>query len=508
MRDYPNWTSTFFTGTRWSVRKADAFYVSKAGNDLTNDGSPRKPYKTIARAVAEAPNIITPQGQGVKSYHIVVSSGTYTEGGMDSTRILSVTGDGLVTLDGFGAGYVFELGKTLLSMLVIQNYRGVFAGGNAAGSLLNCRVLNCPSFATSGNYYNQSTITNCLFVNSLSLEATSIKPYQSIVIDRCTFVNSPCIFRIFPTSVSFRNIRNCTLGPASTADVDQDDYFDYNNVRGSLVNSKKSITTPITLAQWRASNPGKSDNCINTVEDFTSPTTNNYTLMQSSALRNASTEGAYVGCYGVGIDFGGLNDAETLVNARWDTNLNQFVPVDSAQSMSVEFVTKDTGRIWVLKNSYLTGIEDNTDHQTIDATYSYENVNGVPTDTPSGSIVAAKGYWVTGYDTVTYAGSTYANDTFLYGVTGETTYTTTGAGKVVLIIETPNIRLMELKYSSTSQGDCDSRLYKLFAINQQPTYNVAGGRSNGDPAFNYDAPEPLAVRWLKVRITILPNSIA
>lgn len=507
MREYPNWGPVIFVGTRWSVRRSDAYYVSKAGNDATNNGSPRAPYQTIGRAIAEYDNTIIHPGNPPRAINVVVSSGTYAEYATPDALVSNIIGDGLVTCEGFGAAW-FCGTVTTLQGLVIQNYRAVFFGGNRAGALINCRVRQVGMYA-NGSYYGSYEMTGCLFEDSFLL------PDRSRVgggfVRRCTFVRSHCDFGFGAVSweATFCNFRDNTFGPGTIVNVNpQTDYFDYNNMQGQFVSRKLGIDAPMSLAQWKASYPGKSDNCIQTVEQFNSPSTGNYTLAQTSPIRNASTEGSFLGAYGVGIDFGGVNDAESLINARWDAGQGEFAPVNPALPMSVEFVTKDTGRVWVLQNSYVTGIEDNIDHQTIDATYSFENVGGVPTDTPSGQIQAGKPYWVTGYDTVSYNGITYANDTFIYGVAGATTYDSAGVGKVVLITETPNIRLMELKYSSTSQGDCDSRSYKLFMVNRAPTYNTSGGRSNGDALFNHEAQEPLSARWLKVKLTILPNTIA
>lgn len=494
---YPTWSANQFTSTRWSVIIPTAYYVSKSGNDHANDGSPQRPFRTIGRAILGGAYF------GIIYLSIVIGSGVYNEGitTRDSTPILY--GDGLVNLSGQGLYALFSgpatannisisdfvtLSSHIIPKLHNCQVRNVPQWGNLnTGSFgfisvtwSNCLFINC--FATGGANWTEGTFTNLTFINSLFYANANANAYTGTVVSACFFDENSTIAEPNDLNV-YRRYYNCS-------------------VLGSVGSANQSI------AQATAQYPLVYRGCVALPANFNNPAAQDYTLAQDSPIRNLSAEGSYVGAYGVGLNFAGVNDAETLVNAVWNNALAQFVPANTALPMSVEFVTKDTGRTWILDGSYLVGIEDNADKQTIDSTLSYQNVNGVAVDTPSGSIAAGKGYWVQGYDTLIYDGLTYNTDTFLYGVAGVSGYQTTGAGKVVLLTEIPNIRLLEMKTSTTSQGDCDSSSYKLYAMNRKPTYNIAGGRSNGDPNFDLNNQEPLLARWIKVRVTILPNSIA
>jgi len=469
-----NWGLTLFLGTRWSVVRPDAYYISKSGSDRSGDGSPRKPFATFEGAVAAV-------GAGQV---FVFSSGTYLVGEVGN---IAAYADGLVTLDGVGRSYLAT--NAQLTGFRVQNYVSLGQGGKF---LTDCFVKN---IGTSGGYNSAQEFRNCVFEDCFK-NGVQYAIGSKHIFDHVTVIRS-----CWDWGGDLRIHRNChydvSVPSLIVADVD---YFDYNNVQ-CLINGNA------TLAQFKASNPSRGQNCIALPPQFNGSGSSNYTLQATSPLRNLSIDGSYVGAYGVGVGFLGLDDAETLTNARWNNGTQQFEAIDAAQPMSVEYLTKDLNRVWALEASQLLGTEDNVDKQTIDATLSYENVAGVATDTPSGSILAGAGYWVSGYDSVSYDGRQYPADNFFYANGAVSTYDVVGTGKVVRLTEIPNIRLMELKYSSTSQGDCDSRNYKLFAVNRKPTYNIAGGRSNGDATFDVASEQPVVARWLKVRVTILPNSV-
>src|SRR5689334_12593662 len=78
-----------FSGTRWRITDGD-IYVSYLGSNLSGNGSPRKPYKTVQQAISVA-------AAGAK---IVIGTGTYGEAVNGQGKSCRLVADGTVLMSG------------------------------------------------------------------------------------------------------------------------------------------------------------------------------------------------------------------------------------------------------------------------------------------------------------------------------------------------------------------------------------------------------------------------
>jgi hypothetical protein len=496
------WTLSDFDNTRWVEKSLKAFYVSKHGDDR-NDGHPRRPVASINRGaqLAIAANQTTIVS-GISYRPVIVSSGVYSE--VASLEQVILIGDGFVTLDGSGAGSLSTATgtSTHLQDLTVQNY-GQIIPAECTVSITRCVVRNVGTIGSGGYTAQNYVFKEVLFVNA-PLHPIRVGPYSDQVqFDQCTLINSN--FRISWYTAAgrlvFRNSymdANSKLGEPLRGSQDVTFSIYNSNVEGMI--------RDLRLAEYIDAGNLAVD-CVSTAPGFNNPAASDYTLAATSQMRNLSFEGGYLGAYGVGINFSGLADADTLVNTQWSSSMGAFILSNTNEKGTVEFVVKDFQRNWILKEALLVGQEDDIDRQTIDATLSYDvDGFGAPANVSSGALEMGRTYWVTDYDSVSYNGQLYTSGQFFH-CNGSTTYTATGAGKVVKLIEAPNIRLYELKYSTTSAVACVSQPWRYFVFNKVPTVD-ASGRSNGDPLHDPNTANPVTVRYMKLRLTIMPNSLA
>jgi len=512
------WTIADFSKTRWSERNLAAIYCAKHGDDR-NDGHPRRPVASLSRACdlsrASGARLIS---GGLSYSAVVVGSGVYSEA-LDLGNIL-VQGDGFVTFDGFNTA-AFDTSNeyeyyTELRNVRVQNYLLYSQGRQPRLNLVNCVFNNVQGLCDNRNGYPGVSAVRSLFRACFANPTLHVE--LNYTFDNCTFIGTALnwVYRDTPyehVSYTNRTLRNCYLDAASSL------LFRPDNMRFNLVNSNiqgsvsfsgpipSSGNTATYLADFQQAAPARVLDCVSTAPGFNNPGAMDYTLAATSQMRNLATDGGFIGAYGIGINFSGLADADQINNCQWNSSLGSFVLANPELVGSVEFVVKDFLRNWILEEALLVGSEDNIDNQTIDATISYEQDGfGAPANVQSGALEKDRVYWVNGYDTLTYAGRQYLQGQF-FPCTGELTYEAVGTGKVVKLMEAPNIRLYELKYSTISAVDCVSRPWQYFQFNKVPTVD-ASGRSNGDPLFDPSTANPITVHWQKLRITLMPHSLA
>ena len=495
------WTLADFNATRWVEKNLKAVFVAKNGDDR-NDGHPARPVASLARAAFLQKNAYYQQqffNNGFNYGPIVIASGVYSE--TVNLAGCAVLGDGFVILDGSGA-VTFHGGANgnfFLRALTIQNYGFLFNTGDTSMWAEKCRLINIDRFGGEGFTFIDIQLRENLHIKAPKYIGTTVVGAMSV--DGCTFIDSSAgpDYDQFGRQYS---IRNSYLDPTSRINAGNGLFAVYNcNIQGWVKAQR--------LADYQLSSGNQAIDCVSTEPGFNNPGASDYTLATTSPMRNLATDGGYVGAYGIGINFSGLPDADVVVNSQWNSTLGAFVLTNPNEKGSIEYIVKDFQRAWILKEALLVGEEDNIDRQTIDATQSYEMDSfGQPQNVQSGALEAGQVYWVTGYDTVTYGGLQYTDGQFIAATpAGGITYAAVGVGKVVRLLEVPNIRLYEMKFSSLSAVDCVSRPWSYFVFNKVPTVDAAG-RSNGHPLFNPATANPITVRYLKLRLTIMPNSLA
>ena len=515
------WTLADFDKTRWVERKLNAIFMSKHGDDR-NDGHPRRPVASLSRAaeLAEAGFAVNNEiSFGDPVAPIVVSSGVYS----DSANLANVRliGDGFVTFDGVGAPS-FDLGggysnPIQMRKLRVQNYGLLSRGGNFSVNLAECILVNIGGI--SDNPFRGVTITARLSLLVDCFSSNTEHASLNYLFDNCTLIGTRVAWgwRVgthFVVSYSSRIIRNCYLDSRSPITfLRQEQRFSvlYSNIQGTVsydYNPSYPAVEPVTsLADFRLENPARIVNCLSTAPGFNNPVAMDFTLAATSAMLNLAFDGGFSGAYGIGINFSGLADADQVSNAQWNSQLQAFVLTNPNVKGVIEFVVKDFTRNWILNETLLVGSEDSIDRQTIDSTISYDtDAFGEPANVQSGALETGRTFWNSGYSQVLYKGQSYANGQF-FAVTDDLTYTVVGSGKVIKLVEAPNIRLFEMKYSTVSAVDCASRPWSYFVFNRAPQVDAAG-RSNGDPSFNPATANPVTVRYVKLRLTLMPNSLA
>lgn len=493
------WNPADFDKTRWVVRNYNAVYVAKHGDDR-NDGHPRRPAASLNRGV----QLALSYGFGT----VLLGSGVYSESA--PLNWLTTQGDGFVTLDGAGAGSLSTNGGAggtiVLVGLRVQNYNCIFYDGNVGTQNVVFKNLNY--IVPAGDVGSSQNFFKTLFVDAPLLSPTQPGPYTlSTSFEQCTLINANFSNSLFAQGSSaqflFRNsyadARSQVGGSYQPRPDRRVDYtFQNSNVEGFVCGQR--------LADYVAAGHVAVD-CISAAPGFNNPQAQDYTLTTTSTMRNLAFDGGYAGAYGIGINFTGLPDADVVTNCQWNSTLGAFILTDQTRQGSVEFVVKDFMRNWILEESLLVGEEDNIDNQTIDATLSYDvDSFGAPANVQSGALESGRTYWNNGYDMITYKGQNYLQGQF-FACTDDLTYVALGTGKVVRLLEAPNIRLYEMKYSSLSAVDCVSRPWKYFVYGKVPTLDAAG-RSNGDPLFDPASANPITVRYMKLRLTLMPNSLA
>ena len=194
------------------------YYVSPGGDDVNNDGSKDKPFKTINKAITEAfaKNIYV---------NIYLLEGTYSGTGnvnLELTKLLgylNIIGvDGKTIIEGNGKNYAFNFGTTLnvnLKNIIFTNLYSTKAAGLVKGgsgdyivNIDNCTFEKCNArflIQINGeinnviiieNIVSSSFISNAVSINNLLFENNSGNGQISSIkkgIYNSTFINNKII---------------------------------------------------------------------------------------------------------------------------------------------------------------------------------------------------------------------------------------------------------------------------------------------------------------------------
>ena len=227
------------------------YYVSPDGDDVNNDGSKDKPFKTINKAITEAfaKNIYV---------NIYLLEGTYSGTGnvnLELTKLLgylNIIGvDGKTIIDGNGKDYAFNFGTTLnvnikniiFTNLYNKKYAGLIEGGSGdfTVNIDNCIFEKCNAkslIKTNGeinnvimrdNSLSSSFISGAVSIDNLLFENNSGKGQISSIkkgIYNSTFINNKI------TSTNDYGI----ISVSNANFVSANNVFENNTVKGLYIN--------------------------------------------------------------------------------------------------------------------------------------------------------------------------------------------------------------------------------------------------------------------------------
>ena len=224
------------------------YYVSPDGDDVNNDGSKDKPFKTINKAITEAfaKNIYV---------NIYLLEGTYSGTGnvnLELTKLLgylNIIGvDGKTIIDGNGKDYAFNFGTTLnvnikniiFTNLYNKKYAGLIEGGSGdfTVNIDNCTFEKCNAkylIETNGEINNvimrdnniaSSFISGAVSIDNLLFENNSNGQIRSIEkgIYNSTFINN---------KITAKSTNDYGIISVSDANfVSSNNVFENNTVKG------------------------------------------------------------------------------------------------------------------------------------------------------------------------------------------------------------------------------------------------------------------------------------
>ena len=238
------------------------YYVSPDGDDVNNDGSKDKPFKTINKAITEAfaKNIYV---------NIYLLEGTYSGTGnvnLELTKLLgylNIIGvDGKTIIDGNGKDYAFNFGTTLnvnikniiFTNLYNKKYAGLIEGGSGdfTVNIDNCTFEKCNAkylIETNGEINNvimrdnniaSSFISGAVSIDNLLFENNSGNGQISSIekgIYNSTFINN---------KITAKSTNDYGIISVSDANfVSSNNVFENNTVKGFSISRECANFTSI-----------------------------------------------------------------------------------------------------------------------------------------------------------------------------------------------------------------------------------------------------------------------
>lgn len=457
-------------------------YVAPWGDDVVNDGTETKPYRSIQD---------TDQEQ-------LIASGTYYSQAF--TQRMQLVGDGFVIVDGnyvsVFSGVTSNGGTTRFENLQIKNYE-VFQSNISSGIYALYRVKNC-HLKNIGTFTARDELP-VAFIQSLIENLDDVDIYVSThnsgLNDRSTFIDSGVVL-IFDGNYLFQNclisggtlhiknkpiIQNCLIDTSTQIRM----------TGGGLGNDESSFTVPSgatpgdklnNLRNRAATVYGGSAsnyflNCK--VDDplFNDPTNRDYTLQPNSPAKNLAFNGGPVGKYGIAIKWNFKASAVTSDFLNLEAT-NLTIADDSLTLTDVDLVgelegkPKDCGEQCELAGLPVIG----------DIAFRNGEALGKNRDLAASTIAAGTGvitigdFYVVEDDPISHDGNSFnIGDTFK-ATTAD--FTTTGSGVVRKVEVTPFRPNVEWRFSV---GNGDS-LTNVDSLVVDSWYVVKSGTAtyNGD----------------------------
>jgi hypothetical protein len=265
-----------FSGTRWRIIDGDV-YVSYLGSNLSGNGSPKRPYKTIQHAINAASN----------GARVVIGTGTYAEAVNGQGKSCRLVADGTVLMNGTASSTAFiNLGANgSLQDISIAGYQAAVNG--TVKELLGCSICS-PLVAFTG------TLRQTILLN------TSLAGSAPVRLINCTLVGVTTASATTITYLESCHVGNTTNLQLSTPTLT---YFDYcNQEPGSVIQiNGTSYNTPAAV---KAAFPAFQQVGVGIDPNFNRPAVGDYTLDPASALKIAGRRKTAIGAFAEAVSRG------------------------------------------------------------------------------------------------------------------------------------------------------------------------------------------------------------
>lgn len=479
------WVDSDFDNTNWVNRNVNAIYISSTtGKPIANggDGSPRNPVRTIVEAkLLDSATVI-----------YIFSAGTYEAENLNlsgSNILIGDTEGVILTSSAGGVRYIIGTAS--------QNY-----------DFRNINFFDYDNFTISASGFQIILCSDCTFDTFLfnTKFRRDTATFGDNLLQRCTFIN--CTNARFDRSikcqfiktsldgVNYVNIEDCDFDSLcnikSTSTFDQ---FDGCNVRCNI--------NGITASAYKTANPTLLINSLTAPDDngsndplFNDAANDDYTLSLASPNRYLGLDGKECGI-GVAINSNGNGGFTNVSDANW--NGSAWVQDVVTTKGVIQSLVIDAGEEVLSTDIRVIGTDDDANNAASDFSLPYD-----PVDIPSLSIVDNENYLVFGTGTVLYDGTTYAVGEIFMGDNGVTAYTEpSGTPDVYKMIEFPDQRTVEVRYSNISAIDCAdvSNLYKPFYRGLGILVD-ATGKTIGEAGYDFTNQKVVSARWYQVQITM------
>lgn len=415
----PVFDSIFFTGTEWFVRDCD-IYVSSLGDEVTANGAPLQPYGSIQQAISMA-------APGDK---IVVGNGLYNEelDGLgknvqlicDSEAILKSSIPTAIAFSNMGA-------SATINGFRIENYQKAIEG--TIDTLENCIIVN-----TSLDNFG-GLIKGCI-LKTVTLNASA----------NTNLFNNTFIQVTAGTAASgnnkFIDIYDCHFAPDSiweiTSGITQN--FDYCNQQ-TPSQIKVDGVTYASAAALHAAFPQYQIKGKTVSPLFNAPLAMDYSISESSLLRNAGRFNRHIGAIGTGLHSNrqSLRSGMRLENVVVDS-LGRFTLGDDFDEGTITTPVINLGKLRTLGIIKLFA----------EQTYEFP---------PENAVVDIK------------------NDN-----------------------RAPNALSFQMRYGNV-ESQVKRGAYKGFIWNRIPTVD-AMGKGNGDEEFDFDEQQFISTQYVQLIITM------
>lgn len=440
-------------------RNVGTRYVSVHGNNL-QAGNINNPYKTIAQGVAGTAGGNT----------IVIGSGVYDFGGLNSANNRTHQGDGNVKIININnilnaglAGVYNNLELTINGVFSISDTSFVFNDCklnllNSITTPANVQILTVGSgfnrcvLLYKNNYIDSANVigwvyNNCTITLSNYTKTSNVGSATNSIIKASGLITANARFATNTTFSLISNTGQIKFGAQPTINLSTATIQD---LRNSAVLAFGGVASDYFSG------------CIVADPLFNDEANEDYTLQLNSPARFMSSTGSFVGARNVAMKFFADADANTnsfttsfyqpsainiqLDQANPNRSLHKFTIFDQFDPAIPTINTKPVyfSKITELGRPFLQAIEAFAIGEVVDST------NDIDFTTPiaSGAIQTAMPYYVVG-GTITYNGLSITSGSYFAGVAGVTTFTvTSGTPVVYLVIESPNRKNIGIRTST------------------------------------------------------------
>jgi hypothetical protein len=441
-----------------NVRPPEFAYVALFGNDATGNGSRQKPYRTIAKGIAIAGNII-------------VGAGTYRENIDFGGNSGYCDGDVMLDMSFVGNGQFFSLyGAEVITGSAGGLSFGGASGGNG-GNYYKLVTLNNNASLGRDHYKSIFTGVGAVSLGASTQYATNIGNNTFIGLT-LSMVNAATIYGAATNSI-FYNC-NITLNGA---------IFDYTLFYGCQFRTNTSsgytaiddlVTFLTFISANYPTNPGFK-HCAFGDPLFNNISVNDFSITSASPAQNLNYDGTFIGALGVGMSII-ARAVEADGSFLFSTNVNLTIADDSItftdDTLDAQIDTRpqlnSLGR--VINAIPLFGFNADRNGQYVD---SIPDLGGVFN---AGETLSQPASYIVLVNSIVYAGATYQPGDRLTTISGTATFTSAAGGQVQEIVEAPERHTIMARFSDggTMVLSTDALVvgYWYYVISGTATYNT------------------------------------